>query len=225
MTRLPRMRTSLIAAASAAIAVTALATPAFAVDPTPAQNAMLLQASDLPSSYGKPLDTSFTNVQKAGELADACFTPDGNAPGTTVADQLNLFADIDYPAQLTWIQSIYVYKSKAQATKAFGQMTTKAVPQCKGSKTTTKGDDDITIPARTTAVTAQVKDGIIVATLKATTKGGGTAPYADNYIRRLTARVGDAIESLQVDSPKPITAAMKATQDSTFAKLLARYNG
>jgi hypothetical protein len=222
MTRFLTSRISLSVAA-VAIAATAFAAPAFAVDPTPAQNAMLLQASDLPSSYGKPAESSFTNVQKGGEYELACFAADANNPGTTIADQLNLFVDLDYPSGMTWLQSISVYKSKAQATKAFGQMT-KSLPKCQGSRTTTKGDDDITIPPRTTTVSAQVKDGVIVATLKATSKSG-KAPYADTYIRRLTSRVGDAIESLQVDSPKPITAAMKAKQDSTFAKLLARYNG
>ena len=225
MTRIPRLRMSLALAASAAIAMTALASPAHAVDPTPEQNAMLLQASDLPSSYGTPTDTSFTNVQKSAEFADACATPDGNAPGTTIPDQLNLFSDLDYPSGMSWIQSISVYKSKAQATKAFGQMVAKAVPKCQGSVTTTKGDDNITIPARTTTVSTKVKGGTIVSTLKATTKSGAKAPYADLYQRRLVARVGDAIESLLLDSPKPITAAQRATQDSTFAKLLARYNG
>jgi hypothetical protein len=225
MTRIPTLRLSFALVASAAIAATALAAPAFAVDPTPAQNAMLLQASDLPSSYGTPADSSFTNVQKGGEYEIACFAADGDNPVSSVADRLNLFSDLDYPSGMSWLQSISVYKSKAQATKAFGQMATKAVPKCQGSFTTTKGDDNITIPARTTKTTAQVKNGIIVSTLKATSKDGGKSPYADGYIRRLMAQVGNAIESLQVDSPKPITAAQKTEQDSTFAKLLARYNG
>lgn len=214
-----------VSLAAAAVAVTALAAPAFAVDPTPAQNAMLLQASDLPSSYGTPTDQSFTNVQKGAELGDACFTATGDAPGTTVADQLNMFSEIDYSSGLNWIQDIYVYASKAKAAKAFTQMTTKAVPMCQGTDTTTKGDDNVPMPPRTTTVTAKVTNGVIVATLKATSKPGAKARYADSYSRRLTARVGTGIEALQLNSTKPITAAQKRTQDSTFANLLARYNG
>ena len=224
MTRFLTSRISLSVAA-AAIAATAFAVPASAVDPTPAQNAKLLQASDLPSSYGTPADSSFTNVQKGGELEFACFAANGNDPGTSILDQLTMFSNLDYPSGTSWNQSIFVYKSKAQATKAFGQMTTTAVPQCQGSATTTKGDDNITIPARTTTVTAKVSEGVIVATLKATSKAGAKTPYANAYLRKLTARVGNAIESLTIDSPKPITAAQRATQDSTFAQLLARYNG
>lgn len=225
MTMTARLRLSLTLTATAAIAVIALAAPASAVDPTPAQNAMLLQASDLPSAYGTPTDQSFTNVQKAREFADACSTPTATPIGTSIADQLNLFSEIDYTSGLNWVQAISVYASKAQATKAFGQMSTRAVSKCQGSATTTKGDDDVTIPARTTSVSAKVKSGVIISTLKATSKSGGTAPYADLYQRRLVARVGDAIESLLLNSPKPITAAQRATQDSAFAKLLARYNG
>ncbi len=224
MTRSLTSRISLSVAA-VAITATAFAAPAFAVDPTPAQNAMLLQASDLPSSYGTPTDQSFTNVQKGAEFADACFTATGDAPGTTVGDQLNLFSEIDYSSGLNWIQDIYVYASKVQATKAFTQMATKAVPKCQGTDTTTKGDDNVPMPPRTTTVTAKVTDGIIVATLKSTSKPGAKARYADSYSRRLTARVGTGIEALQLNSTKPITATQKRTQDSTFAKLLARYNG
>ena len=223
MTRSLTSRISLSVAA-AAIAVTAFAVPAHAVDPTPAQNAKLLQASDLPSSYGTPEDSSFTNVQKGGSFSSACFAADDNDPVTTFEDQLDMFSSLDYPSGISWNQSIAVYKSKAQATKAFGQMT-KSLSKCQGSATTTKGDDNITIPARTTTVTAKVKNGVIVATLKATSKAGAKTEYANAYLRKLTARVGNAIESLTIDSPKPITAAQRATQDSTFAKLLARYNG
>ena len=223
MTRLLTSRISLSVAA-VALAATAFASPALAVDPTPAQNAMLLQASDLPSSYGTPEDSSFTNIQKGGSFSSACFAADYNQPETTFADQLDMFSSLDYPSGISWDQSIAVYKSKAQAIKAFGQMT-KSLSKCQGSATTTKGDDNFTIPARTTTVTAKVKDGVIIATLKATSKAGAKTEYANAYLRKLTARVGNATESLTIDSPKPITAAMKATQDATFAKLLARYNG
>ncbi len=223
MSRLLSTRLS-VSLAAAAVAVTALAAPALAVDPTPAQNAKLLQASDLPSSYGTPAPSSFTNVQKGGELEFACFAAEGNDPTTSVGDKVTMFSNIDYPSGISWNQAIFVYKSKAQATKAFGQLTS-AVPKCQGSATTTKGDDNTTIPARTTTVTAKVTNGVIVATEKATSKAGAKTPYADAYLRKLTARVGNAIESLTVDSPKPITAAQKRTQDSAFAKLLARYNG
>jgi hypothetical protein len=185
---------------------------------------MLLQASDLPSSYGTPEDSSFTNVQKGGALEFACFSADYNDPTTSIADRLTMFSSLDYPSGISWNQSIAVYKSKAQAAKAFGQMT-QALPQCQGSATTTKGDDNVTIPARTTTVTAKVKDGVIVATLEATSKAGAKTEYANAYLRKVTARIGNAIESMTIDSPKPITAAQKRTQDSTFAKLLARYNG
>jgi hypothetical protein len=224
MSRILSTRLS-VSLAAAAVAVTALAAPALAVDPTPAQNAMLLQASDLPSSYGTPTDQSFTNVQKGAEFAVACFTATGDAPGTTVGDTLNLFSEIDYASGLNWIQDIYVYASKAKAVKAFTQMTNKAVPQCQGSNTTTKGDDDVPMPARTTTVSAKVANRVIVATLKATSKPGAKPLYADSYSRRLTARVGTGIEALQLNSTKPITAAQKRTQDSAFAKLLARYDG
>ncbi len=70
-----------------------------------------------------------------------------------------------------------------------------------------------------------MKDGVIVATLKATSKAGAKTLYANAYLRKLTAQVGNATESLTIDSPKPITAAQRATQDSTFAQLLARYSG
>ena len=223
MTRFLTSRISLSMAAAALVA-TAFASPALAADPPPAQNAMLLQASDLPSSYGTPEDSSFTNVQKGGSLSSACFGADYNDPETTFEDQLDMFSSLDYPSGISWDQSIAVYKSKAQATKAFGQMT-KSLSKCQGSATTTKGDDNIPIPARTTTVTAKVKDGVIVATLKATSKPGAKTEYADAYLRKLTARVGNATESLTIDSPKPITAVQRATQDSTFAKLLARYNG
>ncbi len=83
----------------------------------------------------------------------------------------------------------------------------------------------LAIPARTTNVTSKVVDGLIIPTLKATTKPGEKAMYADAYLRKLVARIGNAVESLTIDSPKPITAAQKSQQDSTFAKLLSRSNG
>ena len=214
-----------LAMSAAAVAATALAGPAFAVDPTPSQNAMLLQASDLPASYGKPSDSSFTNVQGGGALASACTTANGQNPGTSIPDKANLFSTIDYSSGMTWSQSIYQYASVAEASKAFAQMVSKAVPQCNGSAVSTKGDDNSKIAPRTTVVSAKVKKGIIVATYKATTKGGGKPPYADSYTRLLTKLSGNAIESLNLISSKPISVKQQALQDATFAKLLARYTG
>ena len=64
------------------VAATALAAPALAVDPTPEQSHLLLQSSDLPASYGKPTDASFTNVQSGGVLASACTTATFDSPAT-----------------------------------------------------------------------------------------------------------------------------------------------
>jgi len=225
MTRSLRTRALVTLSASLMIVGTALASPALAVDPTPAQNAMLMQASDLPASYGKATDASFTNVQGAGGLATACFLADGNTAGTRIDDSGNMYSQLYYPSGMQWNQDVSQYKSAAQSKKAFAQMVNKAVPKCTGSYSTTKGDDNVTIAKRTTVTSAKAANGVIVATKQSTSKGGGKAPYANQYTRMVTTQVGNAIESLTVISPKPITKAQIAKQDSLLKTLISRYQG
>lgn len=223
MTRSLSTRIAMSVAVVAAVAAAAFAAPAVAVPPTPAQNAMLLQASDLPASYGKPTDSSDTNASTGGFMS-ACMTAHGDNPGTKFEDQTALYSQLVYPSGMMWSQDINVYKSAAQATKAFAQLVA-VLPQCNGSSSTTKGDDNITMPKRTTTVTATVKKGVIITTTTEVTTGKGTPRYANQYMRTLIARVSNAIESLLVVSPKPLTKAELAKQDSTFASLLTRYKG
>lgn len=224
MTRNLSTRIAMSFAAVAAVAVTALAAPALAVEPTPAQNAMLLQASDLPEAYGTPTDRSDTNASTGGSFVSACMTASGDNPGTKFEDQSALFSQVVYPSGMMWSQDINVYKSPAQAKKAFAQLVA-VLPQCNGSSSTTKGDDNITMPKRRTTVTASVKKGVIVTTTTEVTTGKGTPRYADEYMRTVMAPVSNAIESLLVVSKKPITKAQIAVQDATLATLLARYQG
>lgn len=212
------------------VAATAFAAPALAGDPTPDQSHLLLQSSDLPASYGKPTDASFTNVQSGGVLASACTTATFDSPATTIADQLTMTSEIVYPKGPTWSQSIDVYASEAQAKRAFAQMRDKALRKCNGTAVDTTGDDGVTIPARRTVATAKVKDGIIIATVKSTTAGGGTPPYGDSFVRILTKQTGNAIESLRIieDGPKlpsaAVTARYEAKQDAIFTTLVSRYH-
>ena len=76
----------------------------------------------------------------------------------------------------------------------------------------------------------KVKDGVIIATVKSTTAGGGTPPYGDSFVRILTKQTGNAIESLRIieDGPRlpsaAVTARYEAKQDAIFTTLVSRYH-
>ena len=217
MSRIVNTPNTIAAALMITVAVTGLATPALPADPTREHSRLLLQSSDLPASYGKPTDASFTNVQSGGALASACTTATFDSPTTTIADQVNMTSEV-------------VYTSEAQAKRAFAQMRDKALRKCNGTAVATTGDDGVTIPARRTVATAKVKDGVIIATVTSTTAGGGTPPYGDSTVRIHTKQTGNAIESLHMieDGPKlpsaAVTARYEAKQDAIFTTLVSRYH-
>lgn len=222
-----RNRTAAFAIALAAVATgsLAVAAPAMASDPTPAQAKMLLQPSDLPSSYGKATDGSFQNVQAGGVLASLCATPDFQAVNTSVKDSQSMFSNVDLSTGETWAQSIFTYPSKATARKAYNQLVKRSVAECKGTDSTTKGDDNVTIPKRTTVVNTSVANGILTSASSSTSKGGGKAPYADNYTRIVAVLNGNAIESLAIFGAKPISASKAAKQDEILSNLVGQYKG